>query len=82
MSEMADQRDTLKQGTSAPSLLNATAEELLGGLSDHRFTSVDLVVVRLAQLLDGYRTLNTPQGLLEAHRGCEQHAEISHGNQP
>jgi hypothetical protein len=68
---MADQRDTSRQGTSTPSLLNATSEELISGLSDYRFTSADLVVVRLAQLLDGHLTLNSSQGLLKAHRGCE-----------
>lgn len=51
---MADRRDTFRQGISTPSLLNATSEELTSGLSDYRFTSVDLVVVRLVQLLDGH----------------------------
>ena len=68
---MANHHDTFGQGSSIPSLLNATSLELTSSLSDYRFTSVDLVVVRLTQLLDGHLMLNLPQGLLEMYRVCE-----------
>lgn len=64
---MANHHDTFGQGSSTPSLLNATSLELTSSLSDNRFTSVDLVVVRLTQLLDGHLMQNLPQGLLEMY---------------
>lgn len=69
-----------KKGAEIPSLLNATSEELVSGLSDSRFTSVDLVVVCLSQLLVGSLVLILVLGIFKAHRRCEQCTECSHGN--
>lgn len=61
-----------KKGAKIPSLLNATSEELVSGLSNSRFTSVDLVVVCFSQLLVRSLELIRVPGILKAHRGCEQ----------